>query len=46
MKTPEKIVSILNALEKDGIKIPMSVKCRIGVDDLDSYEYLHNFVSD
>jgi tRNA-dihydrouridine synthase A len=27
------------------VKIPLSVKCRLGVDDLDKYEDIHNFIS-
>lgn len=27
------------------IKIPVTVKCRLGVDDLDKYENVHNFIT-
>ena len=29
---------------KDAVKIPVSIKCRLGVDDLDTYEFIHDFV--
>ncbi|RUP46014.1 hypothetical protein BC936DRAFT_147455 [Jimgerdemannia flammicorona] len=44
MKTPDRVASILDAMHAHGVHIPVTVKCRIGVDDLDSYEYLCHFV--
>jgi len=29
---------------KDSVKIPVSVKCRLGVDEFDSYEFFKEFV--
>lgn len=29
---------------KESVKIPVTVKCRLGVDDMDSYEQLTNFI--
>ena len=29
---------------KEGGKLPVSVKCRLGVDDEDSYEFARNFI--
>lgn len=44
MKTPELVAECLDAMQNK-VTIPVSVKHRIGVDDLDSYEDLHNFIS-
>ena len=45
MKTPSTVVDIIQEMVKLGVTIPITVKCRIGVDNLDSYEYLYDFVS-
>lgn len=45
MKTPLSVVDIIQEMAKVGVTIPITVKCRIGVDNLDSYEYLYDFVS-
>lgn len=55
MKDPERVVDCLNAMaqaisdQKSDQKlkkhIPITAKTRTGVDDLDSYEYLHNFIN-
>lgn len=45
MKTPHVVANMLNELEKASVQIPVTIKCRTGVDDLDSIEFLHNFVS-
>ena len=29
---------------KESVNIPVTIKCRLGVDDLDSYEFVNNFV--
>lgn len=43
MKTPEKIINIINHVyNKFGIII--DIKCRLGVDEYDSFEYFHNFI--
>ncbi|KAG0345499.1 hypothetical protein BG004_003663 [Podila humilis] len=45
MKTPSSVVDIIQEMVKVGVTIPITVKCRIGVDNLDSYEYLHDFLA-
>lgn len=45
MKSPRVVADILNEMQKKSISIPVTVKCRIGVDHLDSFEFLHGFVS-
>lgn len=44
MKTPQTVVDIIQEMIKVGVKIPITVKCRIGVDNLDSYEHLCDFI--
>ncbi|KAG0340317.1 hypothetical protein BG000_000174 [Podila horticola] len=44
MKTPSSVVDIIQEMVKVGVNIPITVKCRIGVDNLDSYEYLYDFI--
>ncbi|KAG0027346.1 hypothetical protein BGZ81_005682 [Podila clonocystis] len=44
MKTPSSVVDIIQEMVKVGVTIPITVKCRIGVDNLDSYEYLYDFI--
>jgi len=43
MKTPEVISDCLKAMQ-DAVSIPVTVKTRIGVDDLDSFEYTRKIV--
>ena len=43
MKTPEVITDCLKAMQ-DAVSIPVTVKTRIGVDDLDSTEYTRKIV--
>ncbi|KAI8089373.1 tRNA-dihydrouridine synthase [Halteromyces radiatus] len=43
MKTPDIIADILEEMNKM-VSIPVTVKCRIGVDDLDSFDFFHGFV--
>ncbi|KAI8997835.1 dihydrouridine synthase-domain-containing protein [Pilobolus umbonatus] len=45
MKTPNKVADILSTMDKYNVHIPVTVKCRIGVDHQDSMEFLENFVS-
>ncbi|KAF9977458.1 hypothetical protein BGZ73_005956 [Actinomortierella ambigua] len=45
MKNPQSIVDIINEMVNVGVTIPITVKCRIGVDHLDSYEYLYDFLA-
>jgi len=37
--------AMMKAVEDQGVTTPITVKHRIGVDDQDSYEHLHNFIS-
>lgn len=43
MKEPERVASCIDAMNH-AVKIPVTIKTRIGVDDLDSYEYLTHFI--
>ena len=43
MKTPDVVVNCMKALG-ESVAIPVTVKCRLGVDDFDSYEFAHDFV--
>jgi len=43
MKTPAKVATLVEAMQK-AVKIPVTVKHRIGVDKLDSYSFLTDFV--
>ncbi len=43
MKTPEVITDCLKAMQ-DAVDIPVTVKTRIGVDDLDDFEYTKKIV--
>jgi tRNA-dihydrouridine synthase A len=45
MKTPHTVAEILNEMIKASVRIPVTIKCRTGVDDQDSMEFLHRFVS-
>ncbi|KAI9251711.1 tRNA-dihydrouridine synthase [Sporodiniella umbellata] len=45
MKTPQTVAEILSSIERKNVRIPVSVKCRIGVDHQDDFGFLHNFVS-
>ena len=44
MATPELVAECLSAMNRV-VSIPVTVKCRIGIDDLDSYEALHRFIT-
>lgn len=44
MKTPSTVKRCMKAIVKN-LGIPCSVKCRLGVDELDSYQFLHEFVN-
>ena len=43
MKTPDTVAKCVESL-KQNTHLPVSIKCRIGVDDIESYKNLHNFV--
>lgn len=38
MKSPDLVAKIVRSM-KEAVNIPITVKCRLGVDDLDSYEF-------
>ncbi len=43
MKEPETVAACVSAMQ-DAVDLPVTVKIRLGVDELDSEEYLHEFV--
>ncbi|MBW3568470.1 MAG: tRNA dihydrouridine(20/20a) synthase DusA, partial [Proteobacteria bacterium] len=43
MREPQLVADCVAAMRAK-VKIPVTVKTRIGIDDLDSYEFLHGFV--
>lgn len=43
MKDPELVGKCLLKM-KENVKIPVTCKCRLGVDDFDSYDFFKNFV--
>jgi len=43
MKNPDLVSEILKSI-RQAVNIPCSVKCRIGVDDMDSFDFLKKFV--
>ena len=43
MKEPNHVADCVGAMIK-AVKIPVTVKCRIGIDDFDSFEFLNEFV--
>jgi tRNA-dihydrouridine synthase A len=43
MKNPELVAKCIKAMQ-DVVKIPVTVKCRIGIDDCEDYEFLENFI--
>lgn len=44
MREPELVAECVDAMQQV-VSIPVTVKCRIGVDEQDDYSYLHAFVS-
>lgn len=44
MAEPERVADCVTAM-KDACKLPVTVKHRIGIDELDSYEHLHRFAA-
>lgn len=44
MLEPDLVAECVAAMQQE-VKIPVTVKCRIGVDQQDSYEVLHKFIS-
>lgn len=43
MKQPDLVAECMNQM-RSSVKIPCTVKCRIGVDNFDSYEFLKQFI--
>ncbi len=43
MKEPEIVAQCIKAM-KDAVDIPVTVKCRIGIDDSEDYTFLHDFI--
>ncbi len=44
MKEPQLVVDMINVVQKE-VKTPVTIKIRIGIDEYDSEEYLHKFIS-
>jgi len=44
MATPELVGQCVNAMQSH-VRIPVTVKCRLGIDDMDEYHHLKHFVS-
>lgn len=45
MKEPELVADCIKAMQ-DAVSIPVTVKCRIGIDDLEDYPFLEKFVEE
>ena len=43
MLEPNHVAECLGAM-KDNVSIPVSIKCRLGSDDHEDYEFLYNFI--
>lgn len=44
MAEPERVAEAVSAM-KNAVSIPVTIKTRIGIDDQESYEFLHDFVT-
>lgn len=44
MRTPEIVADMLSAMIKHNVTIPVTVKCRTGVDHQDDFNFLQNYV--
>ncbi|CAM0137972.1 unnamed protein product [Umbelopsis sp. WA50703] len=44
MKRPQIVANILNEMNKKSADIPVTIKCRTGVDNYDSLDFLHEFI--
>jgi tRNA-dihydrouridine synthase A len=44
MLEPEHVAECLNAMQRN-VNIPITIKCRLGVDHHEDYEFLYNFVN-
>ena len=45
MAEPKLVAECLNEMQQQ-VNIPVTIKCRIGIDEYDSYEFFHNFVQE
>ncbi|NMP17240.1 tRNA dihydrouridine(20/20a) synthase DusA [Thalassotalea sp. Y01] len=43
MAEPELVAECVSSMQ-NAVKVPITVKSRIGIDDMDSYEFLHRFI--
>lgn len=43
MKDAENVASLLKGM-KNSVSIPVTIKCRLGVDEFDSYDFIKKFV--
>lgn len=43
MRKPDLVCDCVRAM-KDAVSVPVTVKTRLGVDELDSYDYIHDFL--
>lgn len=43
MKEPHLVAKCMKMMI-ESVKIPCTVKCRLGVDNLDTYEFVRNFI--
>ena len=44
MLEPEHVAECLNAMQRN-VNVPVTIKCRLGVDHHEDYEFLYNFVN-
>ena len=44
MLEPEHVAECLNAMQTN-VKVPVTIKCRLGIDHHEDYEFLYNFVN-
>eukprot|EP00826_Nyctotherus_ovalis_P011845 TRINITY_DN13083_c0_g1_i4.p1 TRINITY_DN13083_c0_g1~~TRINITY_DN13083_c0_g1_i4.p1 ORF type:complete len:109 (+),score=24.98 TRINITY_DN13083_c0_g1_i4:458-784(+) len=45
MKDPSRVAEVVEEMVKASGGVPVTVKCRLGVDDNDSYEELNEFIT-
>ncbi len=44
MAEPQRVAECVQAMQSK-VSVPVTIKCRIGIDDLDTYEFLHQFIA-
>ncbi|KAI8370223.1 tRNA-dihydrouridine synthase [Blakeslea trispora] len=44
MKTPQLVADMLTAMDQHQVTVPVTIKCRIGVDDQEDEGFLHDYV--